>query len=365
MGKPGDLPNHSSCSKFASELSTSFMSAVARMNESWDAIGMTEKEKLRSIKRVVKETMATLETNTMAEEDRKTGLVAGIKKLEEDKRTLLVSLQESDPTPPSSTSQSSLTSTHLQLKRDLDSLHFLKSTRLQDLSPLIKVYDELGGKIAHKRASNIGVEGEEVEVNLKIIPENYISRAGTSALKELISKREDELRELEDKEEMLKMENDKLLDDLGIGAGDLEITPPNVSALNDALKEIRKSRIAKLRTLGEKIGKLWNEMGVEGEVRREFQGKVKETGIREESQEVGEMELQRLRVMKASKQSGEITTIRSEITRHWEYCGYTEEQRKKFTHFYKDAKEDENIREIHQAYLEKVRRREQLEGRIS
>ena len=64
------------------------------------------------------------------------------------------------------------------------------------------------------------------------------------------------------------------------------------------------------------------------------------------------------RVMKASKQSGEITTIRSEITRHWEYCGYTDEQRKKFTHFYKDATEDENIREIHQAYLEKVRRRE-------
>ena len=30
------------------------MSAVARMNDSWDAIGMTEKEKLRSIKRVVK-----------------------------------------------------------------------------------------------------------------------------------------------------------------------------------------------------------------------------------------------------------------------------------------------------------------------
>ena len=80
-----------------------------------------------------------------------------------------------------------------------------------------------------------------------------------------------------------------------MGVNSLSPHPPNPACENTALKEIKQSRVAKLRSLGDTIGKLWNELGVSNEERALFQAKVKATGIKPESQEVGQEEVKRLR----------------------------------------------------------------------
>ena len=54
MGRRREMPNRAACEKLAKELSACFISAVESMDEHWDSMGMSEKEKLRSIKRVAK-----------------------------------------------------------------------------------------------------------------------------------------------------------------------------------------------------------------------------------------------------------------------------------------------------------------------
>ncbi|GMH55483.1 hypothetical protein TrRE_jg986, partial [Triparma retinervis] len=248
------MPNRAACEKLAKELSACFISAVESMDEHWDSMGMSEKEKLRSIKRVAK----------------------------------------SDPSPPSTTSTpSSIMSKSLQLKRDLDKLNALKSKRLEEAAPLIKAYDGVVGKIMHKKASSVGKDAK-VQEHPTLLPESYISRAGTEALRDLLSKRKEELRVIEEEEEKLQEENTKLMEDLGLGVNSLSPHPPNPACENTALKEIKQSRVAKLRSLGDTIGKLWNELGVSNEERALFQAKVKATGIKPESQEVGQEEVKRL-----------------------------------------------------------------------
>jgi len=59
--------------------------------------------------------------------------------------------------------------------------------------------------------------------------------------------------------------------------------------------------------------------------------------------------------MKAAKQDDVIKSVREDISRHWEYCGYPDDQKAKFTPFKQNPLEDENILKKHQAYLERLK----------
>ena len=82
---------------------------------------------------------------------------------------------------------------------------------------------------------------------------------------------------------------------------------------------------------------------------------MKVTGIKPDSETVGQEEVKRLRAIKASKQSNEIKTVRDAISTHWEYCGYSDDQKNKFEPFERNPVEDENSLKKHEAYLEKLK----------
>lgn len=129
----------------------------------------------------------------------------------------------------------------------------------------------------------------------------------------------------------LKAENDKLASDLAAPSvgGDTE------ASRNAALKDLKKSRMEQLKGLGEAIGKLWSELDVPNDKRAAFTARVKATGIRPGSGEVGEAEVRRLRAVKAERQSAELGRVREAVVHHWEVCGYSDDQRDKFLEFKK------------------------------
>jgi len=211
--------------KLSKELSNLFLDTVGDLAPVWDSMGLSEKEKMRTIKRIAKDTMSALQTNKLSEEDRRISLIDSIQKMEETKKSVLVSLQELDPSPPNSDNGStSLMSKNLKLKRELGKLNKLKAERLDAVAPLIKAYDKVVGKLTHMKAAGVGEDATFKEYPV-LRPENYVSKAGAGALKDLILKREEELKSLEEEEKKLEAENEKLMEDLGLGVNELDPPP--------------------------------------------------------------------------------------------------------------------------------------------
>ena len=78
-----------------------------------------------------------------------------------------------------------------------------------------------------------------------------------------------------------------------------------------------------------------SQLDVPNDERAAFTARVKATGIRTESLEVGEAEVRRLRGIKVGRQSVELGTVKEAVVHHWEVCGYSEDQRAKFQEFKK------------------------------
>lgn len=85
--------------------------------------------------------------------------------------------------------------------------------------------------------------------------------------------------------------------------------------------------------------------------RAEFTARVKATGMRPESKKVGEEEVKRLRGIKAEKQREQLKAARGEVEKHWDLCGYSDDQKSKFVEFKRDASEDEHLLDKHKTYL--------------
>ncbi|GMH95643.1 hypothetical protein TL16_g13208 [Triparma laevis f. inornata] len=232
------------------------------------------------------------------------------------------------------------------LENDLKKLEALKQERLNTAKPLLDKYNTLKTQLLEVGAGS----GEDIESYPDLVIDNYLGAGGASALTELVTSRTSDLNSKKKIEEQLLLENKKLEVELDAKEGGFKDTK-SARGKNEGLKALKKRRMEDLKKLGEAIGKLWSELGVGNDERAEFTARVKATGMRPESKKVGEEEVKRLRGIKAEKQREQLKAARGEVEKHWDLCGYSDDQKSKFVEFKRDASEDEHLLDKHKTYL--------------
>ncbi|GMH81043.1 hypothetical protein TrST_g11867 [Triparma strigata] len=312
-----------------------------------DGFGYTEKEKCRAIKKLAKEVQSALQHEKDKADVQKRGNEKKILKLREDRSKALAALQQLEVK--LDIEDLPLLKRKKALEAELKKLEELKRERLSAAKPLLDKYNTIKTNLL-ELVKGSGDEGGASYPDLVV--DNYLGAGGASALTELVDAREKELADKKKVEESLQQENKKLEAELDAKPEDFDPPPSSARVKYEILKALKKSRMDDLKKLGEAIGKLWSELGVGNEERAEFTARVKATGMRPESKKVGEEEVKRLRGLKAEKQSSQLKLTRDEISKNWDLCGYSEDQRSKFVEYKQDASEDEHLLAKHETYLD-------------
>jgi hypothetical protein len=200
----------------------------------------------------------------------------------------------------------------------LDELQALKAERLQAVSQLVAKFNKL-------EVQKSAVSGTAAA---SLAPDAYLTAGAKDTLAAMVVSAEEELAALTAAEAELAQANEKLMADLRVEATDATLVSPSAKATNEKLKALRQERVDELRTLGATIGGLWNDLEVPNEAREEFKARVTKTGLTPDSKKVGEAEVLKLKQLKAASRKAGLATTREDIQKHWDLCGYTEDQRK-------------------------------------